>query len=46
MAGGGPIAAGGGAHVANYQGRLTVYVVVVALIAASGGLLFGESAQQ
>ncbi|GAB4823413.1 hypothetical protein N2152v2_010459 [Parachlorella kessleri] len=41
MAGGGPIASAGGANVADYQGRLTGYVIVVALIAASGGLLFG-----
>jgi len=42
MAGGG-IVSGGGAplHVEAYHGKMTWYVVGVALIAASGGLLFG-----
>lgn len=42
MAGGG-IVSGGGAHlhVEAYHGKMTWYVLGVALIAASGGLLFG-----
>lgn len=37
------MAAGSAAHAADYHGRLTGYVMVVTLIAASGGLLFGGS---
>lgn len=40
MAGGG-IAIGAAGRAAEYKGRLTKFVVFVAIIAASGGLLFG-----
>lgn len=42
MAGGGIVAGHGvDLHAEQYHGKLTVYVVFVALMAASGGLLFG-----
>ncbi|PRW33669.1 H(+) hexose cotransporter 2 [Chlorella sorokiniana] len=40
MAGGG-IAIGAAGRAAEYKGRLTMYVIFVAVIAASGGMLFG-----
>ncbi|PRW33672.1 H(+) hexose cotransporter 2 [Chlorella sorokiniana] len=42
MAGGGVVLARVSAlNVADYEGRLTWYVIIVALIASAGGLLFG-----
>ncbi|KDD75412.1 sugar transporter, partial [Helicosporidium sp. ATCC 50920] len=41
MAGGGIVTAGGPEGLENYPGRLTGYVVFVAVMAACGGLLFG-----
>jgi sugar porter (SP) family MFS transporter len=41
MAGGGPMVAAAGARVDQYQGKTTWFVVMTALIAASGGLMFG-----
>ena len=40
MAGGG-VAIGAAGRASEYKGGLTAYVVFVAAIAASGGLLFG-----
>lgn len=40
MAGGGVVSHGGG-NAAQYEGRVTVYVVLACIVAASGGLLFG-----
>lgn len=40
MAGGGAVLTRA-AHVSEYEGKLTWYVVIVALIASAGGLLFG-----
>lgn len=40
MAGGG-VVAGYGTKAAQYEGRVTVYVVLACIVAASGGLLFG-----
>ena len=40
MAGGG-VAIGAAGRASEYKGGLTAYVVFVAVIAASGGLLFG-----
>ncbi|KAI7844484.1 hypothetical protein COHA_001943 [Chlorella ohadii] len=42
MAGGGVVLARASAlNVADYEGKLTWYVIIVALIASAGGLLFG-----
>jgi hypothetical protein len=42
MAGGGPVLTRASQlHVSEYHGRLTWFVVLVAAVAASGGLLFG-----
>ena len=40
MAGGGVVNVAGG-KAAQYEGRVTVFVVLACVVAASGGLLFG-----
>lgn len=43
MAGGGMVAVGAEhLHAEAYGGRLTGYVIFVAILSACGGLLFGE----
>ena len=42
MGGGGPIVIGAAGRAAEYKGGLTAKVLFTAIVAASGGLLFGE----
>ncbi|KAH7388080.1 hypothetical protein KP509_16G056500 [Ceratopteris richardii] len=41
MAGGGFTAASAGARASQYESKMTIYVVITCIIAASGGLMFG-----
>lgn len=41
MGGGGVVHIGAAGRAADYQGKLTMAVMLVAITAASGGLLFG-----
>eukprot|EP00250_Pteridium_aquilinum_P020700 c24911_g2_i1 orf=332-1915(-) len=41
MAGGGFAAAPAGSRAAQYEGKITIYVIMTCIIAASGGLMFG-----
>ena len=41
MAGGALAPTDGGQHASQYQGKCTLYVVIVAIVAASGGLVLG-----
>ncbi|MCO5594959.1 hypothetical protein L7F22_048996 [Adiantum nelumboides] len=41
MAGGGFSAGPGGGRAADYEGKITFYVIMTCIIAASGGLMFG-----
>ncbi|MCO5578624.1 hypothetical protein L7F22_032468 [Adiantum nelumboides] len=41
MAGGGFSAGSGGGRAADYEGKITFYVIMTCIIAASGGLMFG-----
>lgn len=43
MAGGGVAPIGAAGRASEYQGGITAAIMFVALIAASGGLLFGEA---
>ena len=46
MGGGGPIVIGAAGRAAEYKGGLTAKVLFTAIVAASGGLLFGERSER
>ena len=41
MAGGGFTSGPAGARASQYEAKITVYVIITCIIAASGGLMFG-----
>ena len=45
MGGGGPVVIGAAGRASEYRGGLTARVMFVAVVAASGGLLFGETSR-